>query len=330
MIKKLIMMVLGAGAVLGAWAYKAENKDGHTWIYWEDGGEATIWGLADNPSGTLTVPAQLGGLDVRTIGQLMKFNSDGGSWQSDWTDESWPSSVTEIVIPEGVTNIYDYAFVDWSGLENVSLPDSLVSCHIEKAFLGTPFLTCKTFPEFILSASGTKLWGVKEYEGEFNFLRTVDMVVPATVTDIADYALGRFYIIVTHSDTGYSGMAYVGAGNTRIVFAGARPRATDKAFAAEVYQWDEASEEYVSLYMEACWDAVYYQNGAEGWTWGEKWCGVKTYAIEDKVEERYTVASNLPMDGILHLGQRRHRTLRRRIRTDSRDRHGDDHPRHHW
>ena len=331
MTRKLIAMALAAGTMLGAWAdYKAENKNGYTWIYEQEDEESFIVGVAETPTGTLSFPSELGGKPVRNLigyggsGSFDKYQweeSDlydgGGYWRRDWEiADDWLSGVTTVVIPQGVTNICDWAFsggrweddegvyaYGWSALRNVSLPDSLVSCYVEHAFRGTPFLTSKTFPEFILSASGTKLWGVKKYEGEYNFFNLVEVVVPASVTDIADYALGRIYIFVTHSNTGYYGTTYIGDGTARIVFAGARPNATDKAFAAEIERWNEETEDVDVTYMKTCWDAVYYQNGAEGWAWGEEWCGAKTYAVEDKIDEQYAVASNLKFDRVYGGGQ---------------------------
>ena len=286
MTKKLIAMALVAGAMLGAWAYKAESKNGYTWIYLEDGGEATICGLAENPSGTLTFPAQLGGLDVCTIGGLVKFESDGGSWQSDWTNEIWPSGVTKVVIPEGVTKIESGTFtsydgVGWCNLQEVELPDSLESCKFNWVFGGTPYsfgTSGTSFPEFVTSRSGWKLLGVKASTVDLALYDELpDITIPAGITEVIDYALGRFCV-------NHGGYTSVPASIFRIIFDGDRPKATQKAFFEE---WSESIEDQHYIL-----ERVYYRSGASGWNWGEEWCGVKTYALNEKPEE-YTLASNL-------------------------------------
>ncbi len=223
MTKKLMILLVAVAAAFVAWA-ETETVGGYTWIYEQNGEESFILGIAETPTGTLSFPAELGGKPVRNLGSMCQYEwvtdewRPGGYWKQTSSDD-FCAGVTGIIIPEGVTNIYDNSFTagcwiddvryryGWSSLKDVSLPESLVSCHVGHVFNGTPFFTSKTFPEFILSASGTKLWGVKEYEGEYNFFNLVEVVVPATVTDIADYALGRIYIFVTHSNTGYYAMA---------------------------------------------------------------------------------------------------------------------------
>ena len=284
MTRKLIAMALVAGVMLAAWAdYKAESKNGYTWIYLEDGGEATICGLAENPSGTLTFPAQLGGLDVCTIGGLVKFKSDGGSWQSDWTNEIWPSGVTKVVIPEGVTKIESGTFtsydgVGWCNLQEVELPDSLESCKFNWVFGGTPYSFGTSFPEFVTSRSGWKLLGVKASTVDLALYDELpDITIPAGITEVIDYALGRFCV-------NHGGYTSVPASIFRIIFDGDRPKATQKAFFEE---WSESIEDQYYVL-----ERVYFRSGASGWNWGEEWCGVETYALNEKPEE-YTLASSL-------------------------------------
>jgi len=189
---KIVAMALTVGAMLGAWAdYKAESKNACTWIYEQDENESFIVGITNVPTVTLAFPAELGGKPVRNLFRYGAFrrykwqeaawSENGGYWQIDGeADDDWLSGVTKIEIPEGVTNICGSAFASthwwdgagvqhfdgWRSLKTVSLPDSLVSCVPDEAFGDTPFLRSKKFPDFILSASGKKLWGVKAYEGE--------------------------------------------------------------------------------------------------------------------------------------------------------------------
>ena len=304
--------------------YKAETVNGHTWIYEQEGAESFIVGIVDTPSGTLMFPAELGGKPVRNLvghgyGSFGKYQwreadwyDAGGYWQCDWSvGDDWLAGVTGIVIPEGVTNICDRAFgVDewtnietgerhfsgWYNLKIVSIPDSLQSCSFcldswGNAFYGTPFLRSEKFPDFILNKSETKLWGVKAYNGEWDYRVCPDVVVPATVTEIADYALGCFGAYSKYDGEEWYGISTFSGGNVRIVFDGAKPTASELAFANEDWVWDEAAGEYV----ESCriyWSGVYYHEGTPGWKWGEEWCGVKTYALND-IPDAYAVESDI-------------------------------------
>ena len=249
--------------------FKGETVNGYTWIYEEEGGESFIVGITSNPSGTLTFPAELGGKPVRNLyghswvsfakfqWQEADWYDEGGYWQRVWdVSDDWLSGVTGVVIPEGVTNICDRAFASddwtddstgeryrfgWYNLKSVTIPDSLLSCNIcltswDNAFYGTPFLRSKKFPDFILNKSGTKLWGVKAYEGEWDYDVCRDAVVPASVTEIADNALCTFgaYGKYEYGDgsEGY-GLSVFGEGYVRIVFEGTKPKASKLTFARE-------------------------------------------------------------------------------------------------
>ena len=187
--------------------------------------------------------------------------------------------LTSVTIPDGVTSIGGWAFYGCSSLQAVTLPDSLVSCLCDEVFYGTPFLSSKKFPAFILSRSGKKLFGVKHNDAVWDPSACRDAVIPATVTQICDYALGCFGAKIEYDGEVYD--TTFSEGNVvRIVFAGTKPKASDKAFAREDRVWDEAAGEYVESYW-IDWGGVYYHEGNAGWKWGAEWCGVKTYALNE-------------------------------------------------
>ena len=194
------------------------------------------------------------------------------------------NELTQVFVPEGVTNIGDYAFYDCSSLKEVSLPDSLVACRCDEVFYDTPFLRSKKFPDFILSRSGKKLFGVKRYDAEEDFSVGLRVVIPATVVQICDHALGCFWV-------NHEGRDYLNSHGKCIEFAGAKPKASELAFARVNWVWDEAADEYVEVYS-IDWSGVYYHEEATGWSWGEDWCGVRTYALNE-VPAAYAAESNL-------------------------------------
>ena len=62
--------------------------------------------------------------------------------------------VTDLVIPDGVTNIGGYAFQDYTGLTSVTIPDSVTSIGIE-AFSNCTNLTSVTFSNGVISVNET-------------------------------------------------------------------------------------------------------------------------------------------------------------------------------
>ena len=310
MIKKLMMMFVATMAAMGAWAeYKSERINGYTWIYEQDERESYIYGIAENPSGTISFPSELGGNPVKNLTAHDKFQwresnmyEDGGYWTIDYLrEDSWLSNVTKVIIPEGVTNIYDKAFSGsdctdvetgvryisgWCNLKDVVLPDSLEFCNVIDVFTGTPFCKSDRFPDFVLSSSGKKLFGLKAYALTWDFSVHPDIVIPATVEEVAPYSLGTF-------SWGHVGNRWYtsSAKYLRIIFSGSKPKASWKSFAD--LRW--------SLDGWVLFDrSVFYRRNTPGWVWGENWCGVKTYEVDD-VPVEYSVKSDLKM-GRLYCG----------------------------
>ena len=85
--------------------------------------------------------------DVLTIsgtGTMTNYTSSSSPWYS------YRSSITSVVIEEGVTNIGNYAFQNCSGLTSVTIPNSVTSIG-ENAFYNCHNLTSVTIPNSVTS-----------------------------------------------------------------------------------------------------------------------------------------------------------------------------------
>ncbi len=86
--------------------------------------------------------------------------------------------VTELVIPEDVTNISDYAFYNCTSLISVTIPDSVTSIG-NSAFSGCSRLTSITIPDSVTSIGNYAFFGCKSI---------TSITIPDSVTSIGDRA----------------------------------------------------------------------------------------------------------------------------------------------
>jgi len=101
----------------------AERTDASwQWLYELEGGEATIVGYWDEPSGDFTLPSELDGYPVMTIGNEVFYGCD---------------ELVSVVIPDGVTSIGYAAFGGCGGLTSVTIPDSVTNI-VRNPFIGCP------------------------------------------------------------------------------------------------------------------------------------------------------------------------------------------------
>jgi hypothetical protein len=101
------------------------------WTYYIENGGATI--TASTATGAVTIPSELGGYAVKKVG------SGGPIFGSPNT------SVTSVVLPEGVTHIGINTFQLCSNLTNVTIPSSVVSIA-SNAFQDCSNLTSVSIP----------------------------------------------------------------------------------------------------------------------------------------------------------------------------------------
>ncbi len=100
--------------------------------------------------------------------------------------------VTELIIPEGVSKIKDYAFYGYNSLRSVTMPDSVTSIGYD-AFYGCSSLTSVTIPDSVTSI------------GDYAFYKCsslTSVTIPDSVTSIGDYA---FYKCTGVTDVYWNG-----------------------------------------------------------------------------------------------------------------------------
>lgn len=131
-----------------AWT-STETVDGITWSYTVEDGEATIGGdyssawTENPPTGDVVIPSTLGGYPVTAIGD--------SAFQFTATDSlEGMTSVTSVIIPEGVTRIGRQAFSDCSSLTNVVISSTVKNIE-PHAFTGCKSLRSVVIPEGVVS-----------------------------------------------------------------------------------------------------------------------------------------------------------------------------------
>jgi len=178
-----------AGGVL------SETKNGYTWYYMINDGEAEICKNKDyeaainpEPTGPLTIPDTLGGMPVTKIGPYAFYSCD------DMTSVVVPQTVREIGYRafyscDAIQNVFyqgkpalqtigDQAFDSCEALIDAPLPNGLVSIG-SRAFYGCIIIESVTIPDSVRSI------------GEGAFLacpKIVDVSIPASVEEVGDQA----------------------------------------------------------------------------------------------------------------------------------------------
>ena len=118
MIKKLIALLMVAGFMLGVPA-ATETVNGITWTYTVSNGKASVGGgsssspaVSKTTPGAITIPSTLGCCPVTSIGDYAFYNC---------------SSLTNIMMPEGITDIGGRAFYSSSSLTSITIPGSVTN-----------------------------------------------------------------------------------------------------------------------------------------------------------------------------------------------------------
>ena len=167
--KKLLMALVLMPLMAGADTWMDEST-GYTWYYEVSNGKAEIrngysCAVSPKPSGTLTIPSQINGYPVVSIG---------------YDALEYCSGLTSVTIPEGVTSIGSWAFEYCSGLTSVTIPSSVTSIG-EGAFYGCSGLTSVTIPSSVTSIGSSAFKGCSGL---------TSVTIPSSVTSIGE---GAFY-----------------------------------------------------------------------------------------------------------------------------------------
>jgi len=158
------------------------------YTYKMSSGEVTIIGFNASVSGTITIPSEINGHPVTTI----------GDYAFEWCD-----GLESIVIPDSVATIGEDAFEWCDSLESIQIPDSVTSIG-EGAFENTAYYNDETNwtdgvlyignhlikADWELSGQYTIPYGIKTIaDWAFNQCDSLESIkMPDSVTTIGDYA----------------------------------------------------------------------------------------------------------------------------------------------
>lgn len=107
------------------------------YTYTVSNGEATITDCDDSISGDITVPSTLGGYPVKTIGSFAFYKC---------------SQITNIIIPDSITEMIDVVFEECTGLKSVIIGRGITSIGTG-VFNGCSSLTSITIPDSVTHIS---------------------------------------------------------------------------------------------------------------------------------------------------------------------------------
>lgn len=157
------------GATEGIFTYTVSN------------GQATITECDQSARGAITIPSQLGGVSVTSIGRCAFFNCTG---------------ITSITIPDSVTNIAHFAFQDCEHLSSIIIPASVTS--IGNAI----FYNCRSLRSIDIEETNPKYCsddGVLFNKNKTTLVSyptgriVTSYAIPNGVKEIEDYAFGACY-----------------------------------------------------------------------------------------------------------------------------------------
>ena len=160
--KKLLMLLVLAPLMALA---DTEIVDGIEWTYSIVGETAQVDG-ASPATGAITIPSNLGGRPVTSIGDGAFYGCSGlksVTIPSSVTSIGWEafcncSGLTSVTIPSSVTSIGEGVFSGCGGLTSVTIPSSVTSIG-DYAFFNCSELTSVTMPSSVSSIGYCVFWG---------------------------------------------------------------------------------------------------------------------------------------------------------------------------
>ena len=128
----------------------------------------------------LTWTLEDGTLTISGTGAMENYDhiDDNGSYRTSAPWGECYSSITSVVINDGVTSISNYAFYNCSSLTSVTIPDSVTSIG-DYAFSGCSSLTSVTIPDSVRSVGSGAFSGCSSL---------TSVTIGNSVTSIGDYA----------------------------------------------------------------------------------------------------------------------------------------------
>ena len=132
---KKLGLFIATAVMLVLFAFSVSAAEEGYCTYEVENGEATITDVDTSISGEVTIPSELGGYSVTSIGSRAFYEC---------------SSLTSITIPDSVTSIGEYAFRDCTSLASITIPDSVTSIG-NGAFRGCIGFTNIIIPDSVTS-----------------------------------------------------------------------------------------------------------------------------------------------------------------------------------
>ncbi len=165
-------------------------------------------GVSAEDSGTcgdnLTWTYEDGTLTISGTGTMASYDSDDAPWYS-----SYKSSITTVVIKDGVTSIGNYAFFYCTNLTSITIPDSVTSIG-KGAFWCCTSLTSVTIPNGVISIGS---WAF------YTCSSLTSIIISGSVTFIGDCAFDYCSKLTTAHYLGSEDNVTIGSNNSYLTNA---------------------------------------------------------------------------------------------------------------
>ena len=159
----IILSVIMLISVIPVGTITASAETSGYYTYSVSDGEAEITGYEGSISGDITIPSELGGYPVTSIGNCAFEGCE---------------NLTSVTIPSSVTSIGDSAFYGCFALTSVTIPNSVTSIG-DRAFFSCDSLTSVTIPNSVTSIGEAAFSGCSSL---------TSITIPGSVTSIGDWA----------------------------------------------------------------------------------------------------------------------------------------------